>query len=156
MPLAKTPNELIEMLNESGLSKECPIQGCTEKDIVEIEEKYRVKLPQAYKDFLLLLGDKPGHFLPNCLFRKSELDTIKDIAQKQVKEDGATLKETDFVFMQRYNFVLYFENEGNLEDPPVYLLEKGRDQSRQLFESLSKWLYSWINLDIESLQKYQP
>lgn len=59
----KSPSELAQMLIQAGFAKENPISGCSKEEIAELEMRFSVTLPQAYKEFMLVMGRESGSFL---------------------------------------------------------------------------------------------
>src|SRR5207253_1491716 len=50
-------------LMEAGLAFPGDFRGCTEQEIVSIEDHCRVRLPASYRDFLRVMGRRAGDFL---------------------------------------------------------------------------------------------
>lgn len=101
-------------------------RGCTEEEIIQLEQKHQLQLPAAYKEYLRLFGKNTGGLLEGFY------TTIDE-----VKQNAATIEfdmvNTDhshqfkitpgmFFFGQWQGTVLYFICDGN-ENPPVYMVE---------------------------------
>lgn len=98
------------------------ISPCTEAEVKALEKQLNVRLPGAYREFLLWMGKDGGK-----LFRGTDcwyelLPKLQSWARELLAENGLSdLLPTDaFVFLmhQGYQFMFFRLSEG--EDPPVY------------------------------------
>jgi hypothetical protein len=119
------------------------LQGCTQDDFQEIENRFGVVLPLSYRKYLLQYGRKPEpRFVgSDCCY--PELLELKDAAAELLAECGQPfqLEEKDFVFLMRQGYqFLYFTTDGVSDDPPVYHFMEGWDGPKLVAQSFTEWL----------------
>ncbi len=124
------------------------LKPCTEEEVVRLEQARSVKLPQAYREFLLWMGSSGGSLFigSDCFYR--DLPLIQKGAVELLEEDQFPLKlpEDAFVFYmhQGYNFDFFRPSEG--DDPPVYYYLEDSEQTSftEVFSHYSDALLAWI------------
>jgi hypothetical protein len=104
-------------------------EPCTNDEINEIEEYYKLSLPKTYVEFLRTMGKGAGSFMrgSSCFYK--DILTLKEWSCELLKEDNfQPLTGEDFVFWmhQGYQFVFFKINAG--DNPPVfYYLENQKN-----------------------------
>lgn len=127
MYLDKVKKQLIDL----KLVSPDELIGCTQDEVIQLEQELGVWLPKAYQEFLLLMGYGRGKFLrgSDCFFR--DLPFLKDWAIELLEENNfpASLPEDAFVFLmhQGYQFSFFRVSEG--EDPPTYSYCEGTNET---------------------------
>lgn len=107
------------------------LKGCSESEIDRLEQRARVRLPRAYRDFLALLGKGAGEFMlsDHWQFR---LDEVAEIAHHDGYADYCDLPDNYFVFAERNGCAwAFFVADGTSDDPPVFLFTDGEDRRYQ-------------------------
>lgn len=103
-------------------------KGLGESEIAELEIKFNLVLPLAYKEFLSLFGRDSGNLLKSYLVVESKLamnrESALDASQDEMSGDRVEVLDSWFFFAQwqGYNFFFFDCAEGN-EDPAVYILD---------------------------------
>jgi hypothetical protein len=133
----------ITQLIESGVVAASDLVGCSEADILAIEQAYSVRLPATYRYFLTRLGRRAGAFMQGTDFLYSDpLDIFhqRDIAESLLSDSARfVLSRTHFVFMSHQGYqILFFECDGS-DDPPVMHYLEGDPLPKQAAESFSTW-----------------
>jgi hypothetical protein len=135
-------------LDELYMLPPAELKPCTEEEIVELEQRLGVKLPQAYREYLLWMGHGGGSFTvgTECLYE--DLPQIQHWARELLEEDQFLLKlpEDAFVFEmhQGYTFNFFRLSEG--DDPPVYTYEEdsGQTSFTEVYPRYSDAMMAWI------------
>ena len=109
---------------ENGLGRESDIKGCTESEILELENKYDIVLPLSYKVFLKNFGHGlGGTIMKDCDILYKDVFLLTDIVKNEIliEEGDPTLPEKAFVYSGRYNEqFLFFNADGLVEEPETY------------------------------------
>lgn len=131
---------IAKQIVEAGFTVSRPMIPCTEDDVLELEHRFDVKLPMAYKNFLLLMGRQAGDFLNDASWRYPLKSTLPG-ALSLLADNASTfeLPPKAFVFLYRDNFFLFFDTEAG-EDPPVSIFTDGSKEPELFFTSFSEWL----------------
>ncbi|MBK7840679.1 MAG: SMI1/KNR4 family protein [Candidatus Obscuribacter sp.] len=131
-------DNLAARLVETGIATMETINGCSEEELLDIEQFYSLKLPEAYKDYMRKFGKASGDFLgecgiyyPNILKNRRRATTLLNNNNTDYK-----LKCSDFVFITRYGYQFYFFDTANKNpNPPVFRYTENRDQPMLLADS---------------------
>ena len=96
---------------------------CTPEEVAKLEADLHVKLPAAYRAFLLLMGNGPDPILVGTECTIGDLYRLGEGAEELLAEDGNSFALTPdaFVFLmhQGYQF-MYFQCDAANDDPPVF------------------------------------
>ena len=90
-----TVDDIAAALKRSGVTAERPLAGCSDAEILSLESKYDVSLPNTYRRFLGLmghyacgLGDQPEQLLyPRVLVHTENERDLIDRCNKQLRDD---------------------------------------------------------------------
>lgn len=95
---------------------------CSETDVSILEERFSIKLPTAYREFLLWMGQHGGGFWVGHYGFYKELPDINVWARALVLEGNTDpqLPEDAFVFFWDVAQSFYFFRTNEGDDPPVY------------------------------------
>ncbi len=108
---------LLKKLIAGGLAKEKNIKGCSYPEIIKLERKLNMKLPESYKSFLLTMGHSADKFYLGSDFTYEKLEQIQIWSKELLQEspEYPELPEKTFVFMmhQGYQFCFFHLDEGN-------------------------------------------
>lgn len=110
--------ELIDAINTRSPESE----GCTDEEIELLEQKYAVKLPFTYKEFLRNFGKGTNKFMVGTDYTYKFLLDMKEATDELLAEnDLPPLVDKTFTcwMHQGYQFA-FFYCDGINEDPPVY------------------------------------
>jgi hypothetical protein len=98
------------------------IKGCSEKELLEIENRFGLSLPESYRCYMGKLGKRSGDFLSECGMFFPDLLLNRERATTLLENNSDfRLKESDFVFLERYGYqFFYFETSDGSVNPPVF------------------------------------
>jgi hypothetical protein len=141
-----------QKLMEAGLAFQGDFKGCTEQEILSLEDHFRVQLPASYRDFLTVMGRYAGAFLVGSDYSYPKMFGFRAGAEAllQIWRPDITLPATAFVFFshQGYNYE-WFNCRHHADDPPVVLFtEELEKKPRTVAESFSAWLLGAVDDDI--------
>lgn len=110
-------NSLIHKMLEKNVATSNNIIGCNIEEILELERKFKINLPLAYKEILLKMGKKAGILFNDGNFFYKDLFSLKDDAQELLIFDNSSfvLPENIFVFalLQSEKFWYFICNDDN-------------------------------------------
>lgn len=95
---------------------------CTKAEVEILQQHYSIKLPEAYKQFLLQMGKGAGVYDVGSDWEYSWLLTMKAAADNMLLAEGLpSLSQNAFVFWmhQGYQFCFFYAGE-EASDPKVY------------------------------------
>ncbi|MBS1956805.1 MAG: glycerate kinase [Cyanobacteria bacterium SZAS-4] len=140
--------------NGYAAEDERPMMACSEEDISELEQRFQVKLPRTYKEFLSTMGRGCGDFLTDSSWMYP-LELALNGAKSLISEFETTfeLLPTDFVFLYRDNFTLWFDTTDGGDDPPVFIFIESDPKPEKFFNSFSNWLTCVIEGEIRNRQE---
>lgn len=115
-------NFFVDKLLRAKLASAETIEGCSEKELVDIEKQFGIKLPQFYRTYMTILGKKSGDFLSECGMFYPDVLLNKERALTLLENNtDFRLKDSDFVFLERYGYqFFYFETSEGNANPPVF------------------------------------
>jgi len=122
---------------ETGIATPDTIRGCSEEELLEIEEFFNLKLPGAYKDYMRKFGKASGAFLEECGIYYPNMLRNRERAETLLNNNtDYKLKDSDLVIITRYGYEFYFfDTEDGNPDPPVYRYRENRDEPVLLADS---------------------
>ncbi len=124
-------NRAKALVEELGYILPQYIRPCSEEQVLEMEQKSGVKLPLAYREFLLWAGNGLGGVMKGSEFYPSQfmLYDYKENCRHLLEEnnlDTSPLDEHTIIIYshQGYQFAYIRDDEGG--NPPVYSYDEGR------------------------------
>jgi len=126
-----------------------PLIGCTEEEIVKLEEKVGFKLPETYKQFLLAAGHESGRLFQGTVVHYIDLIEIQEWAKALLEENHnpIALPNSSFVFSMHQGYEIKFFDVDMGENPPVFLWYEGMENPAsaiRLFETFDEFLLQEI------------
>ena len=104
-------------------------KGIDSKVISDIETCFQLKLPLAYKEYLLNFGATSGNLLssyymtyPSLMDNKSEAIEMINFDDRKSDNEKPQIKNSYFFFGQWQGYNFFFFECGADENPPVYIL----------------------------------
>lgn len=140
--IIKLKNKLIDC----GLATEETIIGCSEDEITLLQENENIKrFPKMYHEFLRLMGEETGKFMPYTNQKLYQLFDERYWTNHELRllNIKFQLSEYDFVFMyipEGYAF-WYFNTKDQNDDPPVYEYREDDEESKLISERLTDFLH---------------
>lgn len=133
----------LKWLNDSGLVLgEGDIEGVAEKEILEMELKFNLQLPRAYKDFMHQCGRKAGRFATDINMFYPDVLELRECYQGAKDEFVIPFEmpENAFIFyMYQGGFFNFFICDGN-EDPAIYSVNDGQAEPSFVYSSFSTFI----------------
>jgi hypothetical protein len=142
--------EAFSAIVQQGAIEKSNLIGCTSEEIVLVEQHFACRLPQAYKDFLVIAGRGAGKlfrgtdlFYPRVLALQSEaLELFAGLDLLELLPNSAKV----FSMHQGYE-VNYFEPTS--DDPPVSQFVEGQTGVAVAWESFSNFISSSIQSHLD-------
>lgn len=141
-------------LIEAGLASDADFVGCSDSEISQLEQQFKVKLPLAFTDFLRVMGKERDGFYAEASM-SYPFDDMRRIAIDLLNDVNQRLSDTAFVFVERYgSAVLYFETNAG-DDPPVYVCQEDGKSPSKVAASFSEWLNTAVDAHIAGCRKLE-
>lgn len=133
------------------------IEGISEERINKLEKEISRKFPQAYREFLFLIGKYSRFNANGDYWRFNKLVDIQNKVEEQLSEENFKMEKDFwvFVFFNNGDYSLYFHwDEG--EDPAVYGITNFNDDNitiEKVSNSFSKYVNDILYLKSRILEK---
>lgn len=141
---------ILQVLNMSCHISHKPWQGCSDKQVVHLEQTLEINLPSDYVDYLMLVGLGAGSFLNGTSAFYNDLFELKKYAIELLEENNITnfLKQSDFVFSmhQGYEFIYLDTLKGNLS--PIFQFVEGNNDAILFWPSFEEYLQDVVSQHI--------
>lgn len=112
--------------------------GCSEEEILKLENSLKLSLPLAYKEFLRFAGKGLGDFEVGSTIFYDDIDLIElqEIAREFLIEDNFPQKLPDdaYVFWMHQGYMFCFFRTSEGDNPPVHF-------HRESFKEDFAWNY---------------
>jgi hypothetical protein len=145
--------QLTQRLIEAGIARADQLRGCTENEIISLEQSFGLLLPIAYKDFLRVLGHSAGAFWRDVEFTADKLEWINRDAREilvELESTKLTLPSQALVFSWRQGEqFLFFFADGKSQNPPVYRFQIGCSE----FVKVSDTFWDGIEGELATLEQ---
>lgn len=132
-----------------------PLVGLSAAEISQFEDRFHVKLPAIYKNYLSVMGRSSGEFNSGSNFWYPEVLDFKKNASDLLSRrlPGFVLSDHDFVFgtHQGYQF-WYFDTRAG-DDPPVFYYIEGDAPPVKKFDHFSELLEAMLQDHVRVLEK---
>jgi hypothetical protein len=141
-----TADALAQFMVKSEMATPDQIQGFSEEEIVLLEKKHGVNLPESYKDFLISFGKTDDAVFYSIYFTYPSLDRSRHHAYELAAANGLTLPPGAFIFLMEDSLFLFFNTEEG-KDPPVYKYIEGQTIQKYA-DSFSQWLSDMVQAEV--------
>lgn len=144
--------DLRKSLLAAGLADDTSIQGCSPRELAQIECAAGRPLPTAYKEFMAHFGKCAGRllrdvemFYPSILeLRENAIEILEDRTARDV-----SLPACSFVFgVRNYEQFVCFSDLS--DDPPVQLYVSGDPE----FITVASSFWDFISKELEQCERY--
>jgi len=138
-------NEFVKKLEKRNI----PMYKCTEKEIDKVRSLADSKLPEAYIEFMTVMGNGTnGKFMGGESCFMNEIEYLNEGAAEILEEDESKhiLTKEDFVFWmcQGCQICFFKLNEG--DNPPIYFYnEDGKDEIVKIADTLTEFLLNRLD-----------
>jgi len=154
-----TGSAFVTRLCNAHIAQPDQIRGCTDQEIRDIESRFGLRLPEAYRQFLRVAGHSAGGFWREVVFQLEKLEWINHEAReilRELEETRLELPKNAFVFSMRYGeqFMFFVADDGS-EDPRVYHFCIGFSDFRNTNASFSEILEDEL-AELEQVFKVVP
>ena len=151
--MVTSPHEWIQEIIASGMSKAEDFQGCSDAEIKEMEEHFRLSLPATYRSFLRAMGKSAGNeFLRDCIFTYPNILKFRDQADNLAKAGGVAIPKTAMVFLIHDYQFHYFDTSDDVQDPPTYRYVEEDENAVQIFDTFTGCMASILHTEIDAWQ----
>lgn len=137
-------DEFVVRLTSSGIATPLGIIGCTEAEVIHVEDTAGLILPGEYKRFLRSMGRKAGKLLNDVYIYYDQMIGLTDIARQIVvacEGDKLCLPQDAFVFTMRGGEqFFFFIADGSNDDPEVFSYYEGHGRFTKTDESIWDFL----------------
>ena len=149
---------LKEKIIKQGMGHPDLIKGCSESEILKLEQEYNVVLPQSYKIFL----ENFGHGLGGGIMKEidilyNDIFSLTNVIRNEIliDEGDPVLQDKAFVFTGRYNEQFMFFDASGLEQEPAimyYMIDE--DSFRKIGDSIFDIIEGEVE-DSLSIKRYR-
>ena len=143
-----------ERLAALKLASPDELKGCSNQEVWQLERQLGVKLPQAYREFLLLMGKEAGQFLrgSDCFYQ--HLPELQTAAIELLEENHfpQLLPNDAWVFFMHQGYQFSFFRLGEGEDPPTYSYCEA--ETEQSFVKSQERFSQFLLTEIDLHEKY--
>ena len=147
--------QYLKKLVKNATIKGRSIVGVSEKEIQEVEKKFNITFPKAYREFLLLAGKRRGR-LP--LYDTADLETLAADWHQEIMWE--VLESTNAKKDIKHPFCMFAESNGceqfaffyleDGEDPIVHTVDYGWEEYTVEIKSSKKTFSQYIDGRIDS------
>ncbi len=143
--------EIADAFRSAGFS----IQGCSDHEVRELEQRLGHVLPRGYREFLLALGRDQGDFLKGSDLACDKVVCLQAEARSLLSDSGSSFRlvESQVVFVSHQGYQFLFIDGAEGHDPPVWHYLEHDEEPKRVSESFSAWLVATLNEEAESLAK---
>lgn len=132
----------IAKLMATGLAAPNGLRGCSDAELDQLSQKLGAPLPEAYRQFLQVMGKSAGRFMQGSDFLYPVIADLQTRARKLLADDGVApfLTSSDIVFLMHQGYEFLFMRPASAKDPSVWAFGEGDEKPAQVYEHFSAWL----------------
>lgn len=135
---------------------DCPMKkyipsGCTLTQIEVLQERCRIRLPKAYKEYLFLIGENHRLYDSGIGFCYDEIEDIQEEALSLVKEEGYVIKDDFWVIDILYNDHFHFFYLKDGDNPSIYHWIGSDEKYFDGYENGLRFVDEYFNVYIEKM-----
>jgi hypothetical protein len=145
--------EFANLLIKNELATSEELQGCSEKEIEQLEEHIGAKLPQTYREFLTLMGHDAGIFWRGTDYLYKSVFDLTEYARETMMDGSFKLPNDAFVFSSHQGYFFAYFRLSDGDDPPIYSYMEEEPYPTKWTESFSECLKETLDEQIFSLNQ---
>jgi len=134
------PKEFADLLIKHNLGTKDELQGCSEKEIEQLEKHIGSKLPQDYREFLILMGHRAGAFRRGSDYLYKDLFNLTDLTRDTLRGGSFELPNDAFVFFSHQGYIFTYFKLSDGDDPPIYTYMEMEHQPKRRATNFSEYL----------------
>lgn len=152
-------SDLKQRLISLGVASAKDIVGCSTEEIERLQKTSKMRLPDAYLQFLRVAGKRAGRFLLDVEIFYDDVDRLNQKAFEKLElwEEGKLrLPDNSFVFSMRYGEqFMFFVVDGQRSDPEIFHYYEGSGFFKKVANSFWEVIEGEI-LDLERFKNNHP
>jgi hypothetical protein len=135
--------DLCRFMLDSGIAVAGDLRGCARAEIAVLENRIGVRLPEAFTEYLLAMGNGCGSLMQGDEFGIEGVEVAERVASEITTESDCAWKPARRMLPFRqhhgYTFTFFYTDEdGN--DPPVWAYMEAEPGPREWSPSFTCWL----------------
>lgn len=136
-----TPQEFLQSLIELKIIQKSDVISCTEKEVKKLEESIGSKLPEVFREYLLVMGQGAGNYNRGTNFLYKDLFTLTEFAKKtMLLEQQVELPNDIFVIFSHQGCIFGYFRLSDGDNPPVYTCSVSSNKPLRYSENFSEYL----------------
>ena len=147
-------NLVKQRMLRSNIALKTHIRGCSIDEILILEQRYHIVLPQSYKVFLKHFGHGLGGYVMNDIdILYDNIQGLTNILRNEVliEKGDPSLPDKAFVFASRYEEqFMFFDASGLLEEPPIYYYIEDAEN----FDKVGDTIFDILDDEIKATEHY--
>src|SRR5688572_27013995 len=133
---------LLGRIKSSGIARPLELKGCSEEEIIWLEQKFGVVLPRAYRKYLETMGQGAGRLFTHD-HAAVTYPYLADLTTKANETLASKLPQTAFVIHGRLGETFLFILCDNSEDSAVYRVIEWGQRINKVYLSVMDWLHEY-------------
>lgn len=135
--------ELCRFVLDSGIAFTDDLRGCTRADVAALENRLGMRLPEAFTEYLLAMGNGCGRLMQGDEFGIAGVDVAQRVASEITAAPDCPWKPMRRLLPFRqhhgYNFLFFYTEEVG-SDPPVWAYKETAPGPKEWTPSFTCWL----------------
>ncbi len=148
--------EFADLLIKNDLATKDELQGCSEKELEQLEKHIEAKLPKGYREFLILMGHRAGIFNRGSNFLYKDLFDLTDLTKEILRSGPFELPNDAFVIFSHQGCIFAYFKLSEGEYPPIYTYMEMEPRPKRWAENFSEYLEKSLAEEIDSLNSLKP
>lgn len=144
-------DDLLNLLEEEAIASRESLIGCTSEEIEILEQRYGIKLPKSYRQYLEQMGHESGRlfthdhlavFYPYVLEMTAE---ERQYAAEEPGEKGIELPDDALIILGRLSEHFEFIRCNDPNDSPVWYYRERDFEIKQAHATVLEWLFGFAD-----------
>jgi SMI1 / KNR4 family (SUKH-1) len=137
---------VLKRMQESNICSSANLVGCTPSEVAALESKYRLRLPNTYRQYLETMGHYSGRLFTSdhmAVFYPYVIDMTEEFANSKYKPSDFALPAQSLLVASRLDDYFMFISCEREDDSPLWDFVWGKWKIEQRFPSVLSWLEAW-------------